>query len=116
MQCWEKARKLVVLSSSSVSDKERPTPYDFTCTWNLRNKTNKPTKQNRLIDAENRLIVARGEGLGGLGEKVKGLGSSSWFLQNSHRDVKYSIGNTVSNSVITMNRARRGLEISGVTL
>ena len=38
----------------------------------------------------------------GMGEKVKGLGSTNWLLQNSHRDVKYSIGNVVNNILITM--------------
>ena len=29
-------------------------------------------------------------------KKVKGLRSTSWWLQNSHGDVNYSIGNIVS--------------------
>ena len=40
-------------------------------------------------------------GVGGLGEKVKGLKSSVWWLQNSHGDVKHSIGNTVNKTVNT---------------
>ena len=44
--------------------------------------------------------------VGGLGEKVKGLRSTDWWLQNSHRDIKYSIGNTAHNIVITMCGAR----------
>ena len=33
-------------------------------------------------------------------KKVKGLRSTEWQLQNSHGDVKYSIGNRVDNIVI----------------
>ena len=44
-------------------DQERQIPYDFTYMWNLKNKTNDQTYQNRnrLIDTENKLVVARGE-------------------------------------------------------
>ena len=41
--------------------------------WNLKNKTNEQTKQNRnrLIGTGNKLLVTRGEGLrvGGIGER-----------------------------------------------
>ena len=40
--------------------------------------------------------------LRGRGEKVKSKRSTNWQLQNSHEEVQYSIGNTVSNIVITM--------------
>ena len=33
---------------------------------------------------------------------IKGLRSTNWWLQNSHGDVKYSIGNIVDNNLITM--------------
>ena len=85
------------------SDRERQTPYDFTYMWNLKNKkkTNKQNR-NRLTDTENRLMVARvGEGWGNWVKKVKGLRSTNWQLQNSHGNTKYSIGNTVNNSVMT---------------
>ena len=49
-------------------------------------------------------------------KKVKGLRSTSWQLQKSHRDVKYSTGNIVSNIVITINGARWVLEILRGTL
>ena len=42
-----------------------------------------------------------GEGLEGWMKKVMGLRSTNWKLQNSHGDVKYSIGNKVSNILIT---------------
>ena len=47
-------------------------------------------------------MVTRREGLGGWVKKVKGLRSTYWWLQNSHRDVKYSTRNIVNNIVITM--------------
>ena len=49
-------------------------------------------------------------------EKVKGLRNTNWQLQNSHEDVKYSIGNIVNNVVITMYGARWELEIPGGAL
>ena len=66
---------------------------------NLKYKINKPG--NRLIDTENILRGARWEGGWEVGEKVKGLRSISWLLQNSHGDVKYSIGNIVNNAIVT---------------
>ena len=45
-------------------------------------------------------------------KKVKGLRSTHWQLQNSHRNVKYSMGNIVNNIVITMCGARWVPEIS----
>ena len=40
--------------------------------WNLKNKINEQTKQNRLANTENRLMVIRGRGAGVLGEKGEG--------------------------------------------
>lgn len=34
-------------------------------------------------------------------KNVKGLRKTDWYLQNSDGDVKYSIGKTVNNIVIT---------------
>ena len=51
--------------------------------------------------------------IGGMGEKVKGLRSTDWELQNSHGDVKYSLGNIVNNIVITMYGARWVLDLFG---
>ena len=48
-------------------------------------------------------MIARWEGTEGTGpEKVKGLRSTTWLLQNSHVDVKYSIGNIVAKEYIRM--------------
>ena len=64
------------------SVRERKIPYDFTHTWNLRNKTDEhregKEKQNamktereanhkRLLTLGNKLRVTRGEGGGGMG-------------------------------------------------
>ena len=40
--------------------------------------------------------------LGSWVKKMKRLRSINWWLQNSHRDVNYSIGNIVNDIVITM--------------
>ena len=47
-------------------------------------------------------MVARWEGLGGMGEEVRGLRGTNRLLQNSHGDVKYSIGNGVAKELICM--------------
>ena len=82
--------------------------------WNLKNNINKQNK-NRLIDTVNRLMVPEGRGLGRLGAKGEGI-ERYRQLQNSHGDVKYSIGNIINNVVITMYDAQWVLEISGGTL
>ena len=51
-----------------------------------------------------------------LGDRVtemKGSRTITWYSQNSHMD---SIGNIVSNYIVTMYGARGVLEISGCTL
>ena len=47
-----------------------------------------------------------GEGLEGMSGKVKGLRNTNWQLQNSHVDIKYSIGKIVNNIVITVQGTR----------
>ena len=47
------------------SDRERQVLYDFTCTWNLKNKTNKQT--NRPLNTDNKLEMG-----GQMGELDKG--------------------------------------------
>ena len=46
----------------------------------------------------------------------KGFRSTDWWLQNSPRNVKHSIGNIANNIVITIYGARKVLEISGESL
>ena len=48
-------------------------PYDFTCMWNLKIKTNEQTNQHkdRLKDIENKLVVAREEEVGGWAKQTK---------------------------------------------
>ena len=47
---------------------ERQIPYDFTCMWNIINKTNKQ-KITRDIEIKNKLTVTRGEVGGDTGGK-----------------------------------------------
>ena len=53
---------------------------------------------------------ARREVFGITGEKGKGIKKyklgTNWLFKNSQRDVKYSIGNTVNNILITMYGVR----------
>ena len=44
-------------------------------------------------------------------KKVKRLRSTNWQLQNSHGKVKYSIGNTVNNTLIMTYGARLVLDL-----
>ena len=53
---------------------------------------------------------------GEMGEEVRASRSTNWELQNSHGDVKYSIGHIVTNIEITMYGARWVLEILVGTL
>lgn len=46
-------------------------------------------------------------------EKVRKFKGTNWQLQNGHRVVKYSTGNTVNDILITVYGARWILEISG---
>ena len=64
--------------------------------------------RNRLIDTGG---CKRRGSLGDWVKKLKGLRSIHWQLQNSHGDVKYSIGNIGNNIAITMCDARWALEI-----
>ena len=63
------------------------------------------SKQNKhkLIDNREQIDGRQTEvGLEGWVKKVKGLRGTDGWLQNSHGDVKYSMGNIVDNTVITM--------------
>ena len=53
------------------------------------------------------------EGLEGWVKMITGLRSTNWSLQNSHGDVKYSIGNIVNNIVITVYGVRWVLDLLG---
>ena len=68
--------------------------------WDLMNKINKQNR-NRPIDREQTDSCWVGRKLEGWVKKVKGLRSTNLQLQNSHRDVQYSIGNIVNNVLIT---------------
>ena len=73
------------------------------------------------MNTENKLMVAIQEwGLWVWVKKRKELRSTNWRLwgynQNSHGDVKYSIGNIVSNIVMIIYGARWVLDLLGITL
>ena len=94
-----------------MSDRGRRTPHDLTRMWKLKSRANKPNR-NRLTDTENTLRAAGGRWVGGWVKKVKGLRSTNGWLQNSHGDVTYSMGNTVNAIVRAMYNARWAREIS----
>ena len=58
--------------------RESQIPYDSTHIWNLRNKTNEQTKEqrdkqrNRLLNTENKLVLDREEVDGEMSETAKG--------------------------------------------
>ena len=59
------------------------------------------------MDTENILTVAKGKRVSrGWVKKVKRLRSMNWLLQNSHGDVKYSIGHIADNYVWCQMGAR----------
>ena len=47
------------------------------------------------------------EGFGGIGEEVKGLRSINRLLQNSHRGIKYIIGNGVAKELLHMTHGQQ---------
>ena len=47
-------------------------------------------------------------------KKVEELRSTNWWLQNSHGDVKYSIGDIVDNILTTMYGYQMGPRFIGV--
>lgn len=67
-------------------------------------KTNEQS-ENQLIDRENKQGCQTG-GSGSWVKREKGLRSTDWQSQNSHVDVKYSLGNRVDDVVITASGAR----------
>ena len=96
----------------NYNGRQRKTPYDFTFMWNLKTKY---TKEKRLINAENKLMVARWREFGEWVKKLKRLRSTNGQLENSHGDVKCSLGNIVDNVVKTIYGARWVLDLWGIT-
>ena len=82
--------------------------------WSVKNNINTQNR-NGLTHTENRMMTARGEGAGGLGGKGEGIKKYRLVVTNSPGDVKYSIGNTVYNTVITMCGVRGVLDLRGIT-
>ena len=54
-----------------------------------------------------------GKGVRRMGEKGEGIKKYKLAITNSHRDIKCSIGNIVSNSIITMYGVKWVLDLSG---
>ena len=73
-------------------------------------------KQNRNILRQRKHFdgCQMREELGEQVKKKKGITSTNWLWQNSHHgDVKYSTGNMVNNTLITMYGVRRVQDLSG---
>ena len=85
--------KGIMLSEISQTEK-RQIAYDFTCMQNLK-KINERTKQKQTQNQRATDGCHMEGGLGGWVERGQGLRSTTWRLQNSHGDVKYSIGKVV---------------------
>lgn len=76
--------------------------------WNLKQDTNKLTKQSRLKDMENRLVVAKrvgGEGLGVWGQQMQTI---VYRINNKVR--LYSTGNYIQYPLINHNRNKHEKE------
>ena len=79
--------------------------------WDLKNKINEQTKQKQISRYREHF-----DGFGEMGDKGEGLRSALASYENSHRDVKCSTGNAVSNLVITVCAVRWALDFSGWSL
>ena len=70
---------------------------------NLKNKLSKQDKKRQNRGYREHFDGCQvGEGCGGMDEEVRGLRSTNKLLQNSHRDVQYSIENGVTKEFIPM--------------
>ena len=79
----------------------------YLSTIEYKNKINEQAEQKQTHRYREHFDSCQmGGWLGGWVKKVKELRSTNWLLQNSHGDVKYSIGNIVSNIVITIYGVR----------
>ena len=77
---------------------------------NLKNKLSKQEEQRQNHgQAEHFDGCQMGVGYGRMGEEVRGLRSTNRQSQNSHGDVKYSIGNGVAKELIPMNHGQNNV-------
>ena len=85
---------------SEVSQTEKTNTIQF----HLHMESKKQDKTETDSDTESKLVAARGAGCGKLGETGEGIKKYKLpvIKQISHEDVRYSIGNTVNNIVITL--------------
>ena len=65
------------------------------------------------MDPESILMVVNWQGFWGMGEEMKGLRNTNRQLQNSHGDVKYSIGNEVVKELISTDMNNGGEQPKG---
>lgn len=72
----------------------------------------KQTKQSKLTDTENKPMVSRWEGYGGW-KKGEGIKNYKLVLTEQSQGAKDSVGNIVSDVVITMYGGRQGLDLLG---
>ena len=69
---------------------------------NLKNKLSKQKQRQRNGQGEHFNGCMMGADCGGMGEEVSRLRSTNRSLQNSHGDVRYSIGNGVAKEFIRL--------------
>ena len=86
---------------SQMSDRERQMPQDVTYMWSLKNKLTKQAEQNRHRFRQHFDSCCMG-GVAVIGEKGEGIKKYNWGLQSIRGGVKYSVGSTVNNTVITV--------------
>ena len=75
---------------------------------NLENKLSKQEEQRQNHGHEEHFDGCQiGVGCGEMGEDVRRLRSTNMQVQNSHGDVKYSIGNGVAKELICMTHRHK---------
>ena len=75
--------------------------YNYGNVWNLKKK-HEQRKQKQTHRHRKQMDGCQMQDvLGRWVKKVKGLRSTYWWLQDSHRDVEYSIGNIIHNIIVT---------------
>ena len=84
----------------STMDAKRPIPRYIII------KRTKVKDKERLLKAAREVSCQMGGGRGKMGEEARGLRSTNTYVQNSHGDVKYSIGNGEAKKLIRMTHGQ----------